>query len=86
VTLIREQKCRVIFAIVTRKDAAGRSQNLPLFSRISLMRNMKSLQLMNMEVHYVFVEDRSGDAEGRKKKRKKRAAAGEVLAIAADVA
>jgi uncharacterized protein (TIGR04141 family) len=84
IALIREQKCRVIFAIVTRKDAAARSRNLPLFSRISLMRSMKSLQLMNVEARYIFVEDRSGSAEGRKKKRKKRTA-GTLLATAEDV-
>jgi hypothetical protein len=39
------------------------------------MRSMKTLQLMNIEGHYVFVEDRSGTPEGRKKQRKKRVAA-----------
>lgn len=78
--LVREQKCRVIFAIVTRKDAAARSNNLPLFSRISLMRSLKALQLMNMEALYIFVEDRSGNAKGRKKQRKKRTTSGAVVA------
>jgi uncharacterized protein (TIGR04141 family) len=81
--LVREQRCRVIFAIVTRKDAAAQSKNLPLFSRISLMRSMKTLQLMNIEGHYVFVEDRSGTPEGRKKQRKKRVAAPAIAVEAA---
>lgn len=34
ITLIRDQKYRMIFGIVIRKDAAGRYLNLPLFSRI----------------------------------------------------
>jgi uncharacterized protein (TIGR04141 family) len=48
VTLVRDRKCRIVFGIVTRKDPAGRSLNLPLFSRISLMRGMKALQLMDV--------------------------------------
>lgn len=48
VTLVRDRKCRIVFGIVTRKDPAGRSLNLPLFSRVSLMRGMKALQLMDV--------------------------------------
>ncbi len=45
VALIRDRKYRIVFGIVTRKDPASRSQNLPLFSRISLMRGMMSFIL-----------------------------------------
>ncbi|RAZ72960.1 hypothetical protein DPM35_26605 [Mesorhizobium atlanticum] len=48
VALVRERRYRTVFGIVTRKDPAGRSLNLPLFSRISLMRGMKALQLMDV--------------------------------------
>ena len=63
---------KVVFAIVTRKDPAGKSLNLPLFSRISLMRSMKSLFLMNVPGKVIFVADQGADTEGRTKKRKKR--------------
>ncbi|HEY1254989.1 MAG TPA: hypothetical protein VGF01_09435 [Terracidiphilus sp.] len=50
------------------------SVNLPLFSRISLMRNAKSLQLMGVACRLSFVEDQSEKKTGIKKERKKRAA------------
>lgn len=71
VALVRDRKYRIVFGIVTRKDPAGRSQNLPLFSRISLMRGMKALQLMDVPGHVMFIADQVVAAEGRKKNRKK---------------
>lgn len=82
VALIKGQKCRVIFAIVTRKDAAARALNLPLFSRISLMRSLRTLQLMSVEAQFMFVEDRTGGTEGRKKKRNKKAISAPAAATA----
>ncbi|MEW5704368.1 MAG: DUF6119 family protein [Pseudomonadota bacterium] len=73
VALIRNRHYRIVFGIVTRKDPAGRSLNLPLFSRISLMRSMKTLQLMDVPATVMFVTDQTATAEGRKKKRKKKA-------------
>ncbi|MER8648772.1 DUF6119 family protein [Mesorhizobium sp. M1121] len=72
VGLVRDRKYRIVFGIVTRKDSAGRSLNLPLFSRISLMRGMKALQLMDVPGSVIFVTDQAVAAEGRKKKRKKK--------------
>jgi uncharacterized protein (TIGR04141 family) len=69
---VRDRKCRIVFGIVTRKDPAGRSLNLPLFSRISLMRGMKALQLMDVPGRVIFIADQVVAAEGRKKKRKKK--------------
>ena len=40
---IDERKYKVVFGIVTHKDKARKSKNLPLFSRVSLRRNMKAL-------------------------------------------
>jgi uncharacterized protein (TIGR04141 family) len=71
VELVRDRKYCVIFGIVTRKDPGGRSLNLPLFSRISLMRGMKALQLMDVPGHVMFIKDEVEATEGRKKKRKK---------------
>jgi hypothetical protein len=48
--------------------------NLPLFSRISLMRNAKALQLMGTACKLSFIEDQSEKKTGIKKERKKRAA------------
>lgn len=72
VTLVRDRKSRIVFGIVTRKDPAGRSLNLPLFSRISLMRGMKALQLMDVPGRVIFIADQVVAAEGRKKKRKQK--------------
>lgn len=71
VALVRNQKYRIVFGIATRKDPAGRSLNLPLFSRTSLMRGMTALQLMDVPGSVIFIVDQVVAAEGRKKKRKK---------------
>lgn len=73
--LLAEGKCQIRFAIVTRKDPAHRSLNLPLFSRISLMRTLKALHIRGIGRGYTFVPDQSVEAEGKKKKRKKKAEA-----------
>jgi uncharacterized protein (TIGR04141 family) len=62
----------VVFAVVTHKDKSKKSKNLPLFSCISLMRNLKALQVMNVKGGYGFVEDRCVKAEGEKKTKKRR--------------
>ena len=67
------QNYRVIFAIVTHKDKNEKSKNLPLFSRISLMRNLKALQLMSVGAGFGFIEDKAPETHGRKKKRRKKA-------------
>lgn len=71
-TLLADGKCHIQFAIVTRKDPANLSSNLPLFSRISLMRTMKALHVRGIERSYTFVPDQSAEAPGRKKVRKKK--------------
>ncbi|MND43459.1 hypothetical protein D3C80_342540 [compost metagenome] len=86
VALVRDRKYRIVFGIVTRKDPAGRSLNLPLFSRISLMRGMKALQLMDVPGSVIFIADQAIAAEGRKKKRKKKAVADEPLEGTAEAA
>ena len=86
VALVRDGKYRIIFGIVTRKDPVERSRNLPLFSRISLMRSMKALQLMGVPANVIFIADRVAAAEGRKKKRRKKALPVNALEAAADVA
>ncbi|MBB3607459.1 DUF6119 family protein [Rhizobium sp. BK602] len=72
--LLTDGKCHIQFVIITRKNPANRSLNLPLFSRISLMRTMKALHVRGIARSYTFVADNSVDEEGKKKKRKKKAA------------
>jgi hypothetical protein len=72
VGLVRERNYEIVFGIVTRKDPDGRSGNLPLFSRISLMRVMRSLQSMGVPARVIFIQDGTAAGEGRKKRRKKR--------------
>ncbi|MBN4016436.1 TIGR04141 family sporadically distributed protein [Rhodospirillaceae bacterium AH-315-P19] len=67
----------VVFAIITHKDKANKSKNLPLFSRVSLMRNMKALQLMSVKASYGFIVDQTSKAVGKKKPRKKKADGGD---------
>lgn len=67
---INTSNFKVVYAIVTRKEKAKRSKNLPLFSRISLMRSIRALHLMKIPAVYCFVEDRTENKPGQKKKRK----------------
>lgn len=74
------ERFAVSFAIVTHKDASQKSNNLPLFSRISLMRALKSLQVMGVPATFGFVVDSRPKVEGKKKPRKKKQAASGNLA------
>ncbi len=69
---LADQKYAVTFAMVTHKDKDRKSANLPLFSRISLMRNLKTLQLMSVPARFGFVKDESKKADPKKKKKKKK--------------
>ncbi|EWM16415.1 hypothetical protein KUTG_06719 [Kutzneria sp. 744] len=54
---IEKNDYEVVFAIITRKDPGQKSLNLPLFSRISLARNIKALdRLMSVPVSFGFVK------------------------------
>lgn len=64
----------VWFVIVTHKDTAKKSDNLPLFSRISLMRNLRALKAMGIDAKVSFVRDATMAKAGKKKARKKKAA------------
>lgn len=61
---------KIVFGIITRKEPAEKSKNLPLFSRISLMRAIKDLKGMGIEAELVFIKDSSMASEGKEKKRK----------------
>ena len=70
---LTNDKFRVVFGIVTHKDKAPKSDNLPLFSRISLMRCMKELKRMGIAAEYCFIPDVSPKSDGKTRKRKKKA-------------
>lgn len=70
---LADQKHHVVFAIVTHKDKGQKSKNLPLFSRISLVRNMKALQVRGVRAGFGFVDDQSPKKDGTKRKSKKKA-------------
>jgi uncharacterized protein (TIGR04141 family) len=70
---LTDDKFRVVFGIVTHKDKAPKSNNLPLFSRISLMRCMKEFKRMGIAAEYCFIPDVSPKSDGKTRKRKKKA-------------
>lgn len=60
---ITGKKFRVVYGVITRKPQADASGNLPLFSKISLRRNFKSLELMRTECSLTFIDDISPPKE-----------------------
>jgi uncharacterized protein (TIGR04141 family) len=70
---LASDKFRVAFGIVTHKGKAKKSDNLPLFSRISLMRCMKEFKRMGIAAEYCFIRDVSPKSDGKMRRRKKRA-------------
>ena len=78
---IEDDNFRIVFGIITHKDPAGKSTNLPLFSRISLMRAMKDMKRIGIDACYSFIKDEKASSQGKVKKRKpktKKAAAAEL--------
>ncbi|MBY5395339.1 TIGR04141 family sporadically distributed protein [Rhizobium leguminosarum] len=63
--LIDSERYSVIYAIITHKNHVERSRNLPLFSRISLYKTMRSLRARGIVRGFAFVADET-DAEGLK--------------------
>jgi uncharacterized protein (TIGR04141 family) len=74
---LKTDQIKVAFGIITHKDKTGISLNLPLFSRISLMRCMKELKVMGIEAEFGFIADESPKNDGKKKKRKPKGGAAE---------
>jgi uncharacterized protein (TIGR04141 family) len=61
----------VQFGIVTKKDPTLKSDNLPLFSRMSLLRALKSLKLYNTDRVVSLIPDMSAPKPKKTKPRKK---------------
>ncbi|WP_233136302.1 DUF6119 family protein [Agrobacterium vaccinii] len=55
ISAIEQEKYVVIYAIVTHKNAANKSNNIPLFSKISLYRTMKDLRARGVGRNYAFI-------------------------------
>jgi uncharacterized protein (TIGR04141 family) len=67
-----DNRLKVVFGVVTPKDPAKKSDNLPLFSRISLMRAFRDLTVMGIGAELCFILDKSPPAPPKKKARKPR--------------
>lgn len=63
---------RVRFAIVTHKDPARLSDNLPMFSKMTLSRTLKELRRMNFLYDFGYVADKVPSKPGRTQKPKAR--------------
>lgn len=61
---------KVVFGIITHKNINDRSDNLPLFSKISLMRNMQQLDVRKIPSVLMFIEDQSPKKHGHPKHEK----------------
>lgn len=68
---IEDVRYAVTFGIITHKDKSQKSRNLPLFSRISLMRIMKMLDLWGVDRAFGYITDAAPAKAGKKKPRKK---------------
>ena len=54
---IDSKESKVIFAIISKKDASLKSEILPLFSRISLKNAIQTLKSMNVQYEVVIIKD-----------------------------
>lgn len=63
---------KVVYQIISHKDKANKSGNLPLFSRISLKRTMKELKRMGIEAEYCFIKDEKPPSLGKDKERRQK--------------
>ena len=61
------KRSNVIFGIITHKSAGARAGNLPLFSRLSLMRTMQLLDMYTVGCSLIFIDDKSPKKGGHAK-------------------
>lgn len=60
---IIQKNFKVVYGVITRKSQKKASDNLPLFSKISLRRNFKSLEIMRTDCCLIFINDASPPKE-----------------------
>ncbi|TCN30067.1 uncharacterized protein (TIGR04141 family) [Kribbella orskensis] len=70
---VAQRRYSVMYAIITNKEASEKSKNLPLFSKISLRRSLRTLDNMEVPVFCGFVKD-GVDRSGKEKVRRPRKA------------
>ena len=56
--LIKKDKYIVTYGIITAKNPSKKSDNLPLFSRISLKRTLDRLKLMGIGAYVILIKDK----------------------------
>lgn len=61
------KRYKVVFGIITHKAANALASNLPLFSRLSLMRTMQVLEMYLVDCELTFIEDQSPKKGGHAK-------------------
>lgn len=81
---VNGQKLKVVFGIITHKDPSLKCLNLPLFSRMSLMRTVRWFMVAGTGCEYGFIKD-SSDEKPKSKTRKKRPSAAQPALVAGDV-
>lgn len=68
---LEHRRFAVSFVIVTHKDEAGRSENLPLFSRLSLRRQMRAITRTQTPAKFEFVKDTTETSVVRRRARQR---------------
>jgi uncharacterized protein (TIGR04141 family) len=58
---------KIIFSVITHKDIDNGASNLPLFSRLSLMRAMQRLELYKIDCSLTYIDDQSPKKVGHAK-------------------
>ncbi len=56
--LKKSDRFKVCFAIITHKDITKKSENLPIFSKISLMQALENLENMGLEAWYEYIKNK----------------------------
>ena len=54
---IDNDKFEIIYGIITAKPSDNKSDNLPIFSRISLMRTLRTCRLYGVKCSVVLIDD-----------------------------
>lgn len=75
---LEHRRFAVSFAIVTHKDESGRTENVPLFSRLSLRRQIRAITRTQTPASFEFVKDTTESTVVRRRRGRPIASAREV--------
>lgn len=67
--LLESRRIGVRYAIITHKNPSHNSDNLPIFSRLSLARTLRSLNRMGVKRELCFIKDATPTLPGKKRTR-----------------